>query len=302
MWEVGLPSSAVEFSSLCHSHKLSRNRLLGMHPHSRWSLSGLSNLFIYSPWKDFPSPTLQCSVHPTLFPACLCCSYCLLLSFSFFLRWWSVCPGSYADLAQGCLWEYCRTAKLTLSASSQAVWAWVTGGPGALLISPLNMKWRCSALAGGVEGSKFCLFSVILPARCVSSVSPRFHYRRHAFGFLPLAAILESLPQVFLLLIAGCVPLLLPSPCWLVYLQCPFLPLQCSGYPTLFAMCLFCCYCLLLSFSFFPRWGSVCPGGYADLAQSCLWKCCVPLSSPCPKPSGHRRLVARGPSWFLCLT
>jgi hypothetical protein len=46
--------------------------------------------------------------------------------------------------------------------------------------------------AGGVEGSKFCLFSVALPARCVSSVSPRFHYRRHAFCFLPLAAILES--------------------------------------------------------------------------------------------------------------
>jgi hypothetical protein len=43
---------------------------------------------------------------------------------------------------------------------------------------------------GGVEGSKFCLFSVVLPARCVSIVSPRFHYRRHAFCFLPLAAIL----------------------------------------------------------------------------------------------------------------
>jgi hypothetical protein len=46
--------------------------------------------------------------------------------------------------------------------------------------------------AGGVEGSKFCLFSVVLPASCVSSVSPRFHYRRHSFCFLPLHAILES--------------------------------------------------------------------------------------------------------------
>jgi hypothetical protein len=43
-----------------------------------------------------------------------------------------------------------------------------------------------------VEGSKFCLFSVVLPARCVSSISPRFHYRRHAVCFLPLATILES--------------------------------------------------------------------------------------------------------------
>jgi hypothetical protein len=51
------------------------------------------------------------------------------------------------------------------------------------------MKWRFSALAGGVEGSKLCLFSVIMPAKCVSSISPRFHYRRLAFFFLPLATI-----------------------------------------------------------------------------------------------------------------
>jgi hypothetical protein len=49
----------------------------------------------------------------------------------------------------------------------------------------------------------------------------------------------------------------------LVYLQfCegfPSHPLQHSGHPALFATCLFC-YCLLFSFSFFPGWGSVCPG------------------------------------------
>jgi transposase InsO family protein len=76
--------------------------------------------------------------------------------------------------------------------SSQDVWAWVTGGPGALLVSPFNVKWRFSVQAGGVEGSKFCLFSVPLPARCVSSISPRFHCRRCTFYFLPLATILES--------------------------------------------------------------------------------------------------------------
>jgi hypothetical protein len=68
--------------------------------------------------EGFPSPNLQRSVRPTLFPVCLYCSYCLLLSFSFFPRWRSVCPGSYAALAQGCLWEYCCTAKLTLFTSS----------------------------------------------------------------------------------------------------------------------------------------------------------------------------------------
>jgi hypothetical protein len=50
--------------------------------------------------------------------------------------------------------------------------------------------------AGGVEGSKFCVFSVVLPARCVSSVSPRFHCSRHTFCFLPLAAILEKLRNI----------------------------------------------------------------------------------------------------------
>jgi hypothetical protein len=96
----------------------------------------------------------------------------------------------------------------------------------------------------------------------------------------------------------------------LIYLQFhegfPLPPLWCSGCPVLFAMCLFC-YCLLFNFSFFPWVVSVCPGGYADLAQGCLWECCVLLSSPCgphlPKLSGHCLLAAaREPSWFLCLT
>jgi hypothetical protein len=85
----------------------------------------------------------------------------------------------------------------------------------------------------------------------------------------------------------------------------PLPPLWCSGCPTLFAMCLYCCYYLLFSFSFFPRWRSVCSGSYADLAQGCLWEYLILLSSPClhlPKLSGCRQLVAWGPSWFLCLT
>jgi hypothetical protein len=83
----------------------------------------------------------------------------------------------------------------------------------------------------------------------------------------------------------------------------PLPPLQHSGCPALFAMCLFCCYCLLFSFfSFFPGWGSVCPGGHAD-----LWEYPVLLSSPCglrlPKPSGCWHLAAvQEPSWFLHLT
>jgi hypothetical protein len=80
--------------------------------------------------EGFPSLSLQCSVHSTLFFVCLYCSYCLLLSFSFYPRWRSVCPGGYAALAQGFLWNYHGTAKLTFSTPSQTVWARVTGGPG----------------------------------------------------------------------------------------------------------------------------------------------------------------------------
>jgi hypothetical protein len=102
-----------------------------------------------------------------------------------------------------------HTTKLTLSAYSQAVWLRVTGSLGALLVYPFNVKWRFSVPAGGVEGSQFCLFSVVLPARCVSSFSPRFHYRRHAFCFLPLATILESLRTIFLIH--------LPISDWIIY-------------------------------------------------------------------------------------
>jgi hypothetical protein len=63
----------------------------------------------FSSWlvmRDFPSP-FQHSGCPALFAMCLFCCYCLLFSFfSFFPGWGLVCPGDYADLAQGCLWEY----------------------------------------------------------------------------------------------------------------------------------------------------------------------------------------------------
>jgi hypothetical protein len=73
--------------------------------------------------------------------------------------------------------------------------------------------------------------------------------------FLP-----PPLSQAFPLLVAGRTPPLLPEALWparLVYLQSqegfPFPNLLHSVRPTLFPVCLICSYCLLLSFSFFPR-------------------------------------------------
>jgi hypothetical protein len=192
-WEVGLPSSPVEVSSLRHSHKLSRSWLLGACPSSLQSLSGLPGLFIYSPGKDSLPPIFGAQGTP---PSFLRVLFVLIAYYSvslFFPGWRSVCPGGYAALAQACLWEYRGTTNLTWFTSSQAIWAPATGGLGALLASPFNVKWRISAPAGGVEGSKLYLFSVIKPAKFVSSGSPRFHYRRLAFCFLPLAAIFSLL-------------------------------------------------------------------------------------------------------------
>jgi hypothetical protein len=118
--------------------------------------------------------------------------------------------------------------------------------------------------------------------------------------FLP-----PPLSQAFLLLIAGCAPCSgcsLSGQARLVHLQ--FQKGFCS--PSFVAQgappSLQCVFILIAYYSvslFFPMWALVCPGGYADLAQGCLWKYHVPLSSPCPclpKPSVRGRLRNSDPS------
>jgi hypothetical protein len=161
--------------------------------HSLKRLKDLSwNLYLYllSPKDSLPPIfSAQCTPHsfPRVFIALM-----LITQFLFFPRVEVGLSRGLCCSGPGFSVGVPRTAKLTWSASSQAVWAQATGGQGALLVSPFNVKWRFSALAGSVEGSKLCLFSVIMPAKCVSSISPRFHYKRLAFCFLPLATILES--------------------------------------------------------------------------------------------------------------
>jgi hypothetical protein len=119
------------------------------------------------------------------------------------------------------------------------------------------------------------------------------------------------LSQASPLLVAGRAPLPPEAlrPARLVYLQSregfPSPNLQCSGRPTLFPACLNCSYCLVLSFSFFPEWRSVCPGGYAALARLVCGATAVPQSSPgprLPKRYGRRPLAAPGASSVLRLT
>jgi hypothetical protein len=158
-------------------------------------------------------------------------------------------------------------------------------------------------------------FLLLITGQCCCSCQPPSLFTVHVGSGSSLLSCGIFLPpplsQVFPLLVAGCMPPLPPDPlqhAWLVYLQSwegfPSPNLQRSVRPNLFPMCLYCFYCLLLSFSFFPGWRSVCPGGYAALAQACLWEYRIPRSSPGthpPKPSGRRRLAAQGTSGFSLL-
>jgi hypothetical protein len=84
--------------------------------------------------------------------------------------------------------------------------------------------------------------------------------------------------------VAGWVPPLLPSLAGLFFYSsvrgCP-LSFSAQGTPpSLLHVFLLLFFIIQFFFSFFPEWGSVCPGGYAGLAQGYLWEYCVLLSSP----------------------
>jgi hypothetical protein len=99
----------------------------------------------------------------------------------------------------------------------------------------------------------------------------------------------------------------------LVYLQFhEGLPLSASSAlraprPLCYVSFFFCFAYYPVFFPFFPGRVSVCPRGYADLAQGCLWEYHMLFSSPgglhLPKWSGSWCLMAaRELSWFLHLT
>jgi hypothetical protein len=165
-------------------------------------------------------------------------------------------------------------------------------------------------------------FLLLITGRCCCSCQPPCLFTVHMGSgssllscgvFLPPP--LSSFATLTCFPVPGCwvcapAPARALLPARLVYLQSrerfPSPNLQHSVRPTLFPVYLYCSYCLLLGFSFFPGWRSVCPGRALLLwPRLVCGSTTVPQSSPglrLPKPSGHRRLAAGGPSLFLCLT
>jgi hypothetical protein len=103
-WEVGLPSSPVEFSSLRHSHKLSHSWLLGTRPGSHPLQPDPACLFTDLGGISLPSTSALSAPHPLCYVSLL--FLLLITQFLFFPQVGLVCPRGYAALAQGCLWEY----------------------------------------------------------------------------------------------------------------------------------------------------------------------------------------------------
>jgi hypothetical protein len=105
MWEMGAPPSPVEFSSLCHSHKLSRFWLLGTHRRSRPLHPGPAFLFTILGGIPLPFSSVLRVPHPLCYVSLL--FLLIIIQFLSFPRVGAGLSGGYADLAQDCLWEYC---------------------------------------------------------------------------------------------------------------------------------------------------------------------------------------------------
>jgi hypothetical protein len=96
MWEVGLPPSPVEFSSLRHSHKLSHSWLLGVRPHSRRSHLGQARLVYLQFREGFPSPPFGAQSTP---PSLQCVFIVLIAYYSVSL----FSPGGGGQSVQGAM-------------------------------------------------------------------------------------------------------------------------------------------------------------------------------------------------------
>jgi hypothetical protein len=84
MWEMGLPRSPVEFSSLCHSHKLSRSWLLGTRCRSHPILPGPACLFTVPGGIPLPPSLALRALHPLFYVSLL---FLLLITQFLYFPW-----------------------------------------------------------------------------------------------------------------------------------------------------------------------------------------------------------------------
>jgi hypothetical protein len=103
MWGVSLPPSIEAF--------LTQPLLQAFPLQGCWvgaTSPAFSSRLVYSQFHEgLPHPFSAQGTPPSLLPAFFCSFvYYSVWFFSLFPGWGLVCPGDYADLAQGCLWEY----------------------------------------------------------------------------------------------------------------------------------------------------------------------------------------------------
>jgi hypothetical protein len=182
--------------------------------------------------------------------------------------------------------------KVTLHPCSQAC-VFIYSSCGKWVFPPLLCSFPPTATFIGFPAPDYWAVLLLLPAAMfVYSSCGKWVFPPLLWSFPPSAALTS-----FQLLVAGPTPPLPPEPLQparLVYLQSqegfPSTNLRRSGRPTLFPKCLYCSYCLLLSFSFFPGWGLVCQGAMLLWPRLVCGSTAVPQSSPglcLPKLSGH---------------
>jgi hypothetical protein len=197
-WEEGLPPLLWSFSPSTTLTSFPAPGCWAHTPAPTKASPACPSLFIYSSGKDSLHPIFGAQCNPPSFP----CVFIVLIAY------YSVSLISLSGdrSVQGAMliWPkvVCGSTAVLLSSSclcfpkpSGSRWLVAWGHSWFL-----HLTWTGDALHDLEVGreSMFWLFSVVFPARCVSSVSPRFDYMRHAFFFLPLATILESLLRSFL--------------------------------------------------------------------------------------------------------
>jgi hypothetical protein len=170
MWEVGLPPSPVEFSSLCHSTSFPAPGCWVCTPAPPGASLDRPSLFIYNSGKDSP-PLLfgaQCA------PPSLQCVFIVLIAY-YSVSLFSL-AGGWSVQGAMLFWPrvVCGSTVYHLAHLVHVFPSRLGAGAcqplGALLVSSFKVKWRFSGSAGGVRVQSFASSGWF----CLQGVSPAF--------------------------------------------------------------------------------------------------------------------------------